>query len=253
MQSFTLHTWRSVDDSHGKCHHIIGSAKPATVRNIKQWKIGNTTRIIISLSLRGCFQYTIFSTEVHALSGSVKKLEMTIHTENATRNRDIVTSQSFSHITVRNPLLPLLTCLASRYEKSIKRWSHVRQSPQETDGAKMLDYIAAGDVRSEGRVGATQKFIKTMNPNHMNKSMTHALAVGQFRLGLLIWIMVDASFKDVCILWAMARGNCNLVWLKISPDTTCLINNLILPPPARAVYQMVANRNRNWRLINWWR
>ena len=39
-------------------------------------------------------------------------------------------------------------CLTRRYEKSIKRWSHVQQSPQETDvGAKMLDYIAAGDVR----------------------------------------------------------------------------------------------------------
>ena len=83
------------------------------------------------------------------------------------------------------------------------------------------------------------------------QSMTHAfaLAVSQFWPAWLIWIMINMRIKIVCILWAMARGNCNLVWSKISPDTTCLINNLILPtPPARTVYQMVADRN--WRLVD---
>ena len=32
----------------------------------------------------------------------------------------------------------------------------------------MLDYIAAGDVRR-----SDEEFIKTMNSNHKNKSMTH--------------------------------------------------------------------------------
>ena len=135
-------------------------------------------------------------------------------------------------------LPPSLTCLRSYYEKSIKRWSHLQPASPATgargDGAK--DLIILPEI---WRVARRRR----RPPVPKNYELNHFITVDMVQMRQtffswiwlkIIWINQIPTFQHFGVMWAMVRGNCNLLRLNISADTT-FPNNLAR---ARPLYQM---------------
>ena len=166
--------------------------------------------------------------------------------------RVIVTRIQSFPITVRDP--PQLTCLA-RYEKSIKRWSHLQPAAGDGGRAKMLDYIAGPETWRFVKRRA-ERFINILDLNHSNTNNA-VWIINLCRIRFIItlwtiWITIDINLKYASILWAMVRGNCNLVWLKISPDTPFPNNNLLASVRTCTCSHRISDGTKSkWPLREW--
>ena len=147
------------DDSRGKCHHIIvvtGGKTPSRQKYESQTNSGNAHTGHTTMHLQ--FPYM----NVHALMGSDKKLKLTTTANSEPRYRH---KPKFSHNrpSVRDP--PHV----SRYEKSIKRWSHLQ--PAAGDGQSQNAWLYCRRYGVLGReIEGGRAFDIEFDLNHSNLS-----------------------------------------------------------------------------------